>query len=64
MRLVQLLGEGVEELWEFPDDFTDNQIKESYTDYKNSEYDSFEEYIDNYNPQLGGIRKFVDEVYV
>ena len=65
MRLIQLLGEGIEELWEFPNDVTDEDIQKLYKEYEdNDEYDLFEEYLDEYAPQMQGERKFVDEVYV
>lgn len=66
MRLIQLLGEGIEELWEFPDDITDEEIKEVYKTYQNHpDYEeSFEEYLEEYNPQMQGERKFVDEIYI
>lgn len=65
MRLIQLIGNGLEELWEFPDDVTDEQILKAYKAYINHpDYESFEEYINEYNPQLQGERKFVDEIYI
>lgn len=74
MRLVQLLGDGIEELYNFPDDVTDEQIQKLYRDWiwfaaeesiKNGdEYYTFEEYLDKYAPQVQGERLFVDEIYV
>ena len=63
-RLVQILGDGWEELWFFPSDLSDEEIQESFNMYKDSEYESFEEYVDEENPQLGGERVFVDEIIV
>lgn len=65
MHLHQIMtGDGIEELWEFPIDVSEEEIKDAWKEYYNSEYESFEEYIDEYNPQLGGIRKFVNEIYI
>ena len=66
-RLVQLLGDGVEELWYFPTDVTDKEIKLLYKEYEDAEedeYDSFDEYLDEVCPQMQGERIFVDEIYV
>lgn len=62
MRLVQLLGDGVEELWEFVDDITDEQIKEMWKSYEESDLDSFEEWAQSNTVE--GERLFVDEIYV
>lgn len=64
MKLVQIMGDGIEELWEFPEDLSNEEIKEAYCSYLESHFDSFEEYIEEYNPQLGGIRLFVEEIYI
>lgn len=63
-RLVQLLGDMWEELWLFPKDLSDAEIKEAFSKYKDSEYETFEDYIDKENPQLGGERVFVDEIII
>ena len=62
MRLVQLLGDGIEELWEFVDDVTDEQIIEMYARYELSGAESFEEWIESNT--IEGIRVFVNEIYV
>jgi len=65
MRIIQILGDGIEELWQFPDDVTDKEIKNLYEKYQNNEdYETFEDYIDEYVPQMDGQRIFVDEIYV
>lgn len=65
MRIVQILGDGIEELWSFPDGVTDEEIKETYKRFQNQEdYEIFEEYVDEYNPQMNAYRVFVDEIYV
>lgn len=63
-RLVQILGDMWEELWYFPQDVTDEQIKESFQRYRDSDYETFEEYLDEENPQMDGERVFVDEILI
>jgi hypothetical protein len=63
-RLVQILGDMWEELWYFPQDVTDEQIKESFQRYRDSDYETFEEYLDEENPQMDGERVFVDEIII
>jgi len=65
MRIIQILGDDIEELWQFPDDVTNEEIKNLYERYQNNEdYETFEDYINEYVPQMGGQRIFVDEIYV
>jgi hypothetical protein len=65
MRIIQILGDGIEELWQFPDDVTNKEIKNLYERYqKNEDYETFEDYINEYIPQMDGQRIFVDEIYV
>lgn len=72
MRLVQLMGDNVEELWHFPDETTDEQIEQLYKDYLATEedddspdFDSFEEYLDSLGEWAAVTeRVFVDEIYV
>lgn len=59
-RLVQILGDACEELWLFPIDVSDEEIKQVFNRYRNSDYETFEEYIDDENSQLDGERLFVD----
>lgn len=63
-RLVQLLG-STEELWYFPDDVTDEDIQKLWKDYIDTDFDSFEEYIESLG-DLAAVanRTYVDEVYV
>lgn len=65
MRLIQLLGDGVEELWEFEDDIGDGDIEgyyKEYLDYEASE--SFEDFMELFHPEVECGRKFVDEIYI
>lgn len=63
-RLVQLLG-ATEELWYFPDDVTDEGIQKLWKDYMDTDFDSFEEYIESLG-ELAAVaeRTYVDEIYV
>lgn len=65
-RLIQLMGDGgFEELWNFPDDTTDEMIKILFKNYMNSGYESFEDYIES-NGDFAAVaeRVYVNEVYV
>lgn len=64
MRLVQLLGDGIEELYNVPDEITDEKIEELWTEYKNSEFEEFEEFLNENYIDLFIERMFVDEIYV
>jgi len=74
MRLIQLIGDGLEELWNFPDDVTDEEIIKLYREWNsftaeeglkdNNEYTTFEEYLDEYAPQMQAERIYVDEIYI
>lgn len=64
MRLIQLIGDNIEELYNFDDGVTDSMIKEWYKRYQDQEYiDSFEEYLNNIE-FIDADRVFVDEIYV
>lgn len=63
MRLIQLLGDGIEELYTFDNDVTDEEIKQFYKQYKESDSEDFEEYL-NEVLFIDGDRVFVDEIYV
>lgn len=67
-RLIQLTenidGESIG-LYTFPDNTDDKEIKELYKDYVDSQYDSFEEYLENHSTYaLNTERIFLDEIYV
>ena len=59
-RLIQILGDMWEELWLFPHHVTDEQIKEAFDEYRDSEYETFEEYLEESESELEGERIFVD----
>ena len=65
MRIVKITGPGIEELWTFPDDVKDKEIKKLYKLYQNNDdYHCFEDYITEYVPQMDGERIFVHKIYV
>ena len=75
MRIVQLMGnDGFEELYNFPHDVKDEEIQMLYKEWEgftseeslkdNSDYTTFEEYLEEYAPQMNTERLFVDEIYV
>ena len=73
-RLVQLLGDGFEELWYFPEETTDQEIQKLYSDWlkfdmenwdkEENEIQTFEDYVDHIGIQKEAERVFVDEIYV
>jgi hypothetical protein len=68
MRLVQILGENVEELWYFPDEISNDQLKSWYEEYEENTFDhneeSFEDFMENKYSEIECNRVFVDEIYV
>lgn len=65
MRLIQLMGDNIEELWEFPDGITDEQIEDMCEKYLESDdHDSLEEFMEQEHPEIKATRVFVDEIYV
>lgn len=72
-RMVQLLGDGFEELWYFPQETTDEQIQKLYSDWlkfdlenneEENEIQTFEDYIDHIGTWEEAERVFIDEIYV
>ena len=63
MRLIQLMGDGIEELYNFDDEITDEQIQEWYKQYQDSDSESFEEFLNDVC-LIDADRVFVDEIYV
>lgn len=64
MRLIQLLGDGIEELWEFASGVQDHEIQKLYKEYEKSEFESFEEFIEENYSNLNCNRVFVDEINI
>lgn len=65
MRLVQILGDDIEELYEISDDnITDEMLKAWWKSYHASTFDSFEDWLEAHSLSEGIERTFVDEIYV
>lgn len=65
IRLVQILGDGVEELWNFDSSYSDEEIVFWYQDWTDRpEFDTFDDYMEEVNPGVFCQRVFVDEIYV
>lgn len=64
-RLVQLLGDMWEELWFFPQDTSDEEIQRLFKEYRDSDYETFEEYIESLGDYAAlAERVFVDEIII
>lgn len=73
-RLVQLIGDGCEELWYFPEETTNEEIERLYSDWlefdmknwdkEGNEIQTFEDYVDHVGTWKEAERVFVDEIYV
>ena len=58
-RLIQILGDMWEELWYFPVEVSDEQIQKLFNKYRDSDYETFEEYMEN-ESDIKAKRVFVD----
>jgi len=58
-NLIQILGDMWEELWYFPSNVTDKQIQKLFKQYRDSDYETFEEYMEN-ESDIKAERVFVD----
>lgn len=67
-KLIQLLGENVEELWLVPVTTSNSQFKAWYEEYENNTFDhneeSFENFMENQYPESDCERVYVEEIYV
>jgi hypothetical protein len=63
-RLVQIRDEGTEELWNFPEEMEDQPIRNLWRAYVESDFDSFQSFIEELCPEVEAERVFVDEIYV
>jgi len=65
MRVVQIFTDGYEGLYQFNDVISDEQIKGYWDEYVRSEYDNFEEFMNETYPDIHCERFFVDsEIYI
>jgi hypothetical protein len=63
-KLVNLIGDGVEELWYFPTNIDNDVIKGFYKQYLKTTHDSFEEFMQEFNQHIECERVFCDEIYI
>ena len=63
-KLVNILGDGVEELWYFPTDIDNETIKGFYKLYLKTTHDSFEDFMEEFNQHIDCERVFCDEIHV
>lgn len=64
MRTVQIISDGFEGLYQVDNTFTDKQIKSLHKEFEESDYDDFEEYVNEIYSDKKFERIFVDEIYV
>lgn len=63
-KLVNIIGDGVEELWYFPEEIDDDTIKGFYKQYLKTTHDSFEDFMQEFNQHIECARVFYDEIYI
>lgn len=67
MRLIQILGDNIEELYNIPDNLEEELIKTafiSYMDDYNCEIEGFDDYWNNMNPNHQIERVYVEEIII
>ena len=64
MRILQIISDGFEGLYQVDNTFTDKQIKSLHKEFEESDYSDFEEYVNEIYSDKKFERIFVDEVYV
>ena len=64
MRILQIISDGFEGLYQVDNTFTEKQIKSLYKEFEESDYDDFEEYVNEIYSDKKFERIFVDEIYV
>lgn len=64
MKTVQIIADGFEGLFNFNSKTTDKEIKSFYKEFEKSEYDDFEDYMNEAHPDIVCERIFVDEIYI
>lgn len=68
MKIVQIIGEGLNECWEFADDCSAEKIKKFYKDfeeqYSDNSHVSFDEYLENEYPKLKCKKINTEQVYI
>lgn len=66
MNLVQILGNGIEELYNIPSYMKSEDLLKMWLEYEKSEYDDFEDFCRISYPVVGPKikRVFVEEIYI
>ena len=64
MRILQIISDGFEGLYQVDNTFTEKQIKSLYKEFEESDYSDFEEYVNETYSDKKFERVFVDEIYV
>lgn len=64
MRTVQIIADDFEALFLIDDNLTDEEVKTFYKEFEESEYDDFEDFMNDVYSNIGFERMFVDEIYV
>lgn len=64
MRTVQIIADDFEALFLIDDNLTDEEVKTFYKEFEESDYDDFEEYVNEIYSDKKFERIFVDELYV
>ena len=64
MRILQIIADDFEGLYQVDNTITDKQIKSLHKEFEESDYSDFEEYVNEIYSDKKFERIFVDEVYV
>ena len=64
MRTVQIIADDFEGLYQVDNTFTDKHINSLHKEFEESDYDDFEEYVNEIYSDKKFERIFVDELYV
>ena len=63
-RLIQLITDGFEALYEIDNLIQDTYIKVLWNEYQETDYEDFEDFLNEKHPLLVWKRVFVDEIYI
>ncbi len=64
MRLIQIIDNGIEELYKVNNDITNKMIKKYWKEYIKSDEDSFEDWLAQHSLSIGIERQFVEEIII
>lgn len=63
-RLIQIMADGIEELWQFPFKMDIDTIISFWKEYEKSDFDSFEDYMEEKYPNVECTRVFTEIIFV